>query len=801
MSHRSPTQPPRHALWLLSACTLALLAACGGGADATAPAATAPVGAGPAGAEPAVAQAEIATGVTTLALEAEALPEDVAAQLVQPAFHLAPVLPEAPDEADALHNMASAGRSPRQQVVPAELRGLDTRRLTLDVLEGALRRHAMSAGGSLAPAATSAVASVYTPAQIRAAYTLPALPAAGATLTAAQAASLGAGQTIYIVNAHHNPNAAAELSAFNQKFGLPTCASGTIAADVALPLTAAPATGCEFLVVYSTASATMSAVAPEYDAAWATEIAVDVQWAHATAPLARLVLIEAPDASLNNLLAGVKLANAMGPGVVSMSFGTAEGSWAAGADNVFSVAGMSYLAAAGDHGAVVLWPAVSANVLAVGGTTLSYSGSGARSETGWSNTGGGTSAYVATPGYQGSAVPGLGAVARRTVTDVAFNADPYSGQYVALMKPGTTTASWVGAGGTSLATPQWAGVVAVANALRANAGKAALGAPHGLLYGQIGTAPGSYASAFSDITQGSNGACATCSATTGYDAMTGLGTPNVANLLGMLSGSATSAKAPVVTPASIAGQVGTALSFTAAATAPNQVSFGLEGAPSGMVIHASTGVVTWATPTAGSCAVTVVATDSKTGLSGRAVYGVNIAAPLAPVVAGSTLHAEVGIAWSFTVSVSAPNPVTFSLDGAPAGLVISGAGVLSWASPVAGTYAVTVVASDNKTGLTGQGVYNIVVSAASATGPTITATPMAGTSGAAMAASIAVADAGATGIAVSISGAPLGMAFSMSGQTVVAHWARPVAGSYSLLLMVSDSAGRCAQATLPVTVK
>ena len=74
-----------------------------------------------------------------------------------------------------------------------------------------------------------------------------------------------------------------------------------------------------------------------------------MQWAHATAPLARIVLIEAPDGSLKNLLGAVTLANAMGPGGVSMSFGSPEGTWTASADAAFAAPGMSYLAAS-DYG-------------------------------------------------------------------------------------------------------------------------------------------------------------------------------------------------------------------------------------------------------------------------------------------------------------------------------------------------------------------------------------------------------------------------------------------------------------------
>ncbi|NYS36052.1 putative Ig domain-containing protein, partial [Streptococcus danieliae] len=136
-------------------------------------------------------------------------------------------------------------------------------------------------------------------------------------------------------------------------------------------------------------------------------------------------------------------------------------------------------------------------------------------------------------------------------------------------------------------------------------------------------------------------------------------------------------------------------------TAPNPVSYTLAGAPAGMSIS-STGLVSWAAPLAGTYAVTVTAKDSKTGLSGKGIYTVAIAAPLPPVVTAASVTGKPGVALSFTVTTVAPNPVTYSLSGAPSGMSINAAGVVSWASPVLGSYNVTVIAKDSKTGLSGQ---------------------------------------------------------------------------------------------------
>ncbi len=687
----------------LCALAVATLTACGGGSDDT----TTP--------SSATEAATVGPLVFDLPAADAALAAETAGIQAQPTFHAAPVILDEPDDTDVADPGASALRAPHAQRVSAALAGLSTQRLSLDRLLAAQRSQALAAPAGEVNAALAATSTVqtYTPAQIRAAYAMPALPGAGSAPTPAQAAALGAGQTIYIINAHHSPNAAAELAAFNLKFGLPACAAKAVAANSVLPLASASATGCEFAQVYATASGTLTTAVPTYDAGWATEIALDVQWVHATAPLARVVLIEAVDASLNSLLGAVKLANAMGPGVVSMSFGATEGNYTASVDAAFTAARMTYLAATGDAGVAVSWPSVSTNVVAVGGTTLSYGG-GMRSESAWAGTGGGVSAYTATPAYQNPAVPGFTGYARRAVADVAFNADPNSGQYVAVMPPGTSAAKWMSVGGTSLATPQWAGLMAMANAQRGLAARLPLGGPHALLYGQIGAVPGSYASAFLDVAQGRHGTCSLCTAKAGYDELTGLGTPNVGSLLNLLSGSAPSA-----------------------------------------------------------------------------------AAPVPPVVAGATISGQPGVALSAAVGVTAPNTVSYTLAGAPSGMAISSGGVISWASPVAGSYAVTVTARDTKTALSGQGLltFNIVKS-----GPVVSYSPMAGVAGKALTGSFSIADATTGAMSIAISGVPSGMAFSGSGLTFTAKWASPVTGTYTLKVAVMDAAGLSTTANIPVTI-
>ncbi|MFZ6775780.1 putative Ig domain-containing protein [Undibacterium sp. Ji83W] len=774
-------------MWLSFFLTASVMTACGGDSPQVSNSVVA------------LPPAEVATGVTTLEVTVPVLPPDVAIQNTQATFHLAPLLLDAPADIDATDSNRSARMPVAMQAIPREWQGVRGRGLTVSAIRSLPRPQLtpppIAAGQiDVLPSAGTGVVSTYTPAQIRAAYGLPTLPASMNNLTAAQAALLGAGQTIYIVNARHDPNIVAELNAFNQKFGLPACTVKSIASSTVLPLATASTSVCEFSVVYSTSAGGMSSSAPAYDSGWATEIALDVQWAHASAPLARIILIETADASMSNMVGGIRLANAMGPGVVSMSFGSTEGSWTAGVENTFTTAKMTYLAASGDSGPEVEWPAVSPNVVAVGGTSLTYSG-GSRTEVAWSNTGGGVSAYTATPAYQNTAVPGMGAPARRTVADVSMNSDPNTGQYVAIMTPGSSTVNWVSAGGTSLATPQWAGIIAVANATLVQAGKAVLGAPHTVLYNKIASVPGSYASAFADVAKGSNGSCASCTAKVGHDQLTGLGTPNVSNLLSALSGTIVT-PAPTVTSASITGQTGTTLSFTVSATASNALTYSLSGNPSGMTIS-SAGIITWATPVTGTYTVIVTALDAVTGLSGKGTYTVTITAPVPPVVTASTINGVVGSALSFNVNATSSNVLSYSLSGAPSGMSISQTGTVTWASPLVGKYIVTAIAKDSKTGLSGQAVFNISIVAS---GLSINAPAMTGVAGKALTGTISITAPGATSLSISISGAPLGLNFAMSGTNITTSWNSPVTGNYSLKITATDNTGRTATVNMPVTI-
>jgi hypothetical protein len=253
---------------------------------------------------------------------------------------------------------------------------------------------------------------------------------------------------------------------------------------------------------------------------------------------------------------------------------------------------------------------------------------------------------------------------------------------------------------------------------------------------------------------------------------------------------------PVVNGATVKGTAATPLSFTVSVTAIHAISYTLTGAPTGMTVSTA-GVVNWASPIVGSYNVTANATDTTTGLSGTGVYSIAIAAPLPPTVTPGSINGTAGSSLSFSVSVSAPNAVSFALTGAPAGMTIASSGVISWPTPIAGAYAVTVIATDTKTNLTGKGVYTVTIAVA---GPVIKVSTMNGVAGKSMSGTISITDSTANGFGVTISGFPNGITFSASGAVITASWAKPVTGSYAMQIRVQDSNGKTASASVPITV-
>jgi subtilase family serine protease len=350
----------------------------------------------------------------------------------------------------------------------------------------------------------------------------------------------GTGQTIAIIDAYDEPAFVdstdpnfinSDLHKFDVQFGLPDPPS--------------------FLKLNQNGGTTLPGTDPagagNPNGNWEGEEALDVEWAHAIAPGANIILFEANSDNPSDLLAAVATA-ARYPGVsvVSMSFGGPESSSDPSSNNVFTTPaghqGVTFLASSGDEGSyepppntttvAVNYPAASPNVIGVGGTTLTLTANNNYSgETAWGNgtnsgtqggSGGGISQYESEPAYQKS-VQNTG---RRTVPDVAFDADPATGVAVYDSYNNGSSTPWGQVGGTSLAAPCWGGLIAITNEGLAENGLPSLDGPTQTLpdlYNLYLRKPGD----FHDITSGSNGAY---SAGPGYDEVTGLGSP-VANRL------------------------------------------------------------------------------------------------------------------------------------------------------------------------------------------------------------------------------------------------------------------------------
>ena len=658
----------------------------------------------------------------------------------------------------------------------------------------------------------------YTPAQIRSAYQLPAYPSSWTNLTPLQAAQMGAGQTIYIIDAYHDPSVVAELDAFNKAFGLPPCQFVSIDPNTALPLQAADKSGCQLSQVYAS-QAGMTAASPAYSKDWAGEIALDVQWAHATAPLARIVLVEAADNTLLRLMEAINLANTLGPGVVSMSFGATENSWTATLDSAFSASDMTYVAATGDNGAAVNWPAVSSKVLAVGGTSLSSFQNTSRTETAWSKTGGGPSLYVAVPDYQKTAIPNS---AFRSVADVAFNADPNTGQYVVTMAPSSNVLTWNRYGGTSIAAPQWAGVVAVTNAVRSLNGNGPIGLVQQVIYQAAATASDFFSSVMNDITTGSNG----FGAGNKYDIPTGLGTPNVSAFITLAggqtptsgSGSAPissdttptppAAVAPVVSNITVTGFVDSPLTFSLSYTSSNPVTWMIPYPLPGMTIDADSGLISLSRPAmVGVFNIDVIAVDKVNQTKGVGVATVNIKSNKTIVLDEAVfISTKVGQPFSYQLKTfpNSNGKLVYSLDSnAPSGLVIDATqAVLSWNSPQVGDYSFNVILTiaDNQFSLKEKVHLVVTDSIPSAGGPVITASDIQGQVGRPLMGFIRITNPSAKRTRVEISGAPAGLSYAPSGPGILLRWRNPVAGNYSLVVTATDSNYQSSQQTIRLTV-
>ena len=257
------------------------------------------------------------------------------------------------------------------------------------------------------------------------------------------------------------------------------------------------------------------ATSTKSNSGWGLETALDIEWAHAIAPNAKILLVESENASGNHLIQSIDYARTR-PDVVSisMSWGGDEFKGETKLDSHFmskATHPIVFVASSGDDGAGASWPAVSPYVLSVGGTTLSFdSRNRFVSEKAWNGSGGGISIYEPEPSYQKDySIPN--SKGKRAIPDVSYAGDPASG--FAIYHEG----SWFVVGGTSAGAPQWAAIASLAFSTKQ---------PLSLtrLYGD--KAASNNDAFFRDITSGKNGSCAYyCTARKRYDYVTGLGSP------------------------------------------------------------------------------------------------------------------------------------------------------------------------------------------------------------------------------------------------------------------------------------
>ena len=291
----------------------------------------------------------------------------------------------------------------------------------------------------------------------------------------------GGSRAIAIVDAFDFPTAASDLAAFSAHYGLPAI------------------TPANFSVVYA------SDIQPMADPSggWALEAALDIEMAHALAPGARVILVEAASNSYNDLFAAeqvaAQLVSQAGGGEVSNSWSGGEFSGELEVAPAFSGTNVVFFASSGDSSGTRV-PSALPNVILNQST--------------WADTGGGLSPFVTAPAFQQPVSSVVGAM--RGTPDVALVANPATGVWVYDTTPyNGDVPKWIIVGGTSVASPAVAALVNNAGAFRVSTA-----AQLRAMYSNR-----ALPSHFTDITAGSCPNAASGAASVGYDLCTGIGTP------------------------------------------------------------------------------------------------------------------------------------------------------------------------------------------------------------------------------------------------------------------------------------
>jgi len=297
---------------------------------------------------------------------------------------------------------------------------------------------------------------------------------------------------IAIVDAFDNPNAEEDLNTFSTQFGLPACTTDN---------------GC-FSLVYAQGSQ------PANDpGGWSLEIALDIEMAHAMAPNAKIILVEAQDNEDTSLYqaedVAARLVEHAGGGDSTNSWSGPEDPSELGNDIHFRHKGVVFFASTGDSGGLPGYPAASPDVVAAGGTVILRNGGNFTGEAGWAGSNGGPSTYEGRPSYQD--VIGRIVADKRGTPDFAADASPGTGPAI-YDKDGNI--NWTQIGGTSVSSPLLAGIV--------NAAAHKARSTHQELAGAYTYAKAHYAKRWRDETTGQNRGYACMP---GWDFVTGIGSP------------------------------------------------------------------------------------------------------------------------------------------------------------------------------------------------------------------------------------------------------------------------------------
>jgi kumamolisin len=326
---------------------------------------------------------------------------------------------------------------------------------------------------------------------------VPGCPIHGTTIN-----PTGGWGAIAVIESFHAPDAEHDLHRFSEHFDLPECSISN---------------GC-FTLVYA------SGTRPPDNPSSIDEHALDIEWAHAMAPQAKIIMVEADDDSLAAHIQAIDVANQLvsdaGGGLISISWSIPEFLGENAYDHYFQEPGIVYIASSGDYSAPARYPSSSPYVVSAGGTSILRDVQGNFiGEAAWSSNpnapigaksggSGGPSLYEPRPSYQNSVMKIVGSA--RGTPDIAFNSDPATGVCVY----STAHGGWLKDGGTSVAAPALAGIINSANH-RARSSYDELS----YIYNN---ALKNYHSYWHDILDGNNG----FPALTGYDFTTGLGSPS-----------------------------------------------------------------------------------------------------------------------------------------------------------------------------------------------------------------------------------------------------------------------------------